>query len=32
MGRIDFVEINEKLQEIYIKDDMGIYIIFDCVF
>lgn len=32
MGRVDFVEINETLQEIYIKDDMGIYIMFDCVF
>jgi hypothetical protein len=32
MGRIDFVEIDENMQEVYIKDDFGIYIIYDCVF
>jgi len=26
MGRIDFIEINEALCEVYIKDDFGIYI------
>ena len=31
MGRIETVEINEKEKEVYIKDDFGIYIIFDCV-
>jgi len=31
MGRIDFVEINEGLKEVYVKDDFGIYIIYDCV-
>lgn len=31
MGRIDFVEINEVLKEVYVKDDFGIYIIYDCV-
>lgn len=31
MGRIDFVEINEILREVYIKDDFGIYILYDCV-
>jgi len=31
MGRIDFVEINEKLKEVYVKDDFGIYIMYDCV-
>lgn len=31
MGRIEFVEINEKLGEVYIKDDFGIYIMYDCV-
>lgn len=31
MGRIEFVEINEDLQEVYIKDDFGIYIMYDCV-
>ena len=31
MGRIDFVEINEALKEVYVKDDFGIYIIYDCV-
>lgn len=32
MGRIEFIEINEHLQEVYVKDDFGIYIIYDCVF
>ena len=31
MGRIDFIEINEALKEVYVKDDFGIYIIYDCV-
>lgn len=31
MGRIDFVEINEILREVYIRDDFGIYILYDCV-
>jgi hypothetical protein len=32
MGRIEFIEINEAIKEVYIKDDFGIYIIYDCVF
>lgn len=32
MGRIEFIEINEQLKEVYIRDDFGIYIIHDCVF
>jgi hypothetical protein len=31
MGRIDFIEINEILREVYVKDDFGIYVIYDCV-
>ena len=31
MGRIEFVEIDESLEEVYIKDDFGIYILYDCV-
>jgi hypothetical protein len=31
MGRIEFVEINEDKREVYIKDDFGIYIMYDCV-
>ena len=31
MGRIEFVEINENTGEVFIKDDFGIYIIYDCV-
>ncbi len=31
MNRIDFIEINEQLREVYVKDDFGIYIIYDCV-
>lgn len=32
MGRIDHIEINEELKEVYIKDDFSIYIIWDCAF
>jgi hypothetical protein len=31
MNRIDFIEIIDSLEEVYIKDDFGIYIIYDCV-
>ena len=31
MGRIDKVELDEKKEEVYIKDDFGVYIIYDCV-
>ena len=30
LGRIDFIEINEETEEVYVKDDCGIYILFDC--
>ena len=32
MGRIDKVEMKEKDEEVYIKDDFGIYILYDCSF
>lgn len=32
MGRIDHIEIEEKSNEVYIKDDFGVYILYDCVF
>jgi hypothetical protein len=31
MGRIDKVELNETLEEVYVKDDFGVYILYDCV-
>ncbi len=31
MGRIDHIELNEQKQEVYIKDDFGVYIMYDCV-
>jgi hypothetical protein len=31
LNRVDFVELNEKLQEVYVKDDFGVYILYDCV-
>lgn len=31
MGRIDFIELNEDLMEVYVRDDFGIYIVYDCV-
>ena len=30
MGRIDHIELNEKLMEVYVKDDLGVYIMQDC--
>jgi len=30
MGRIDHIELNEVLEEVYVKDDFGIYILYDC--
>jgi hypothetical protein len=32
MGRADHVEIDLNTGEVYVKDDFGIYIIYDCVF
>lgn len=32
MGRVDFIEIDTKAQEVYVKDDFGIYILYDCSF
>jgi len=31
MGRVEFIEINEARKEVYVKDDFGIYIMYDCV-
>lgn len=31
MGRIDTIEIDAKTKEVYIKDDFGVYIMYDCV-
>jgi hypothetical protein len=31
MGRIDHIEINEKSEEVFVKDDFGIYVMYDCV-
>ena len=31
MGRIDHIELNEELEEVYVKDDFGVYILYDCV-
>jgi hypothetical protein len=30
MGRIEFIELNEEKQEVYVKDDFGIYVMHDC--
>ena len=30
MGRVDHVEITEKSREVFIKDDFGIYILYEC--
>jgi hypothetical protein len=31
MGRIDRIELDEKLEEVYVQDDFGVYIMYDCV-
>jgi hypothetical protein len=31
MGRIDHIELNEITHEVYVKDDFGVYIMYDCV-
>ena len=31
LGRIEYIELNETLKEVYVKDDFGIYIMHDCV-
>ena len=31
MGRIDHIELDEAQEEVYVKDDFGVYILFDCV-
>ena len=31
MGRVDHFEIDETMEEVYVKDDFGIYILYDCV-
>jgi len=31
LGRIDFIEINEGNEEVHVKDDTGIYVLYDCV-
>ena len=31
MGRIDHIELVESQEEVYVKDDFGVYILFDCV-
>ena len=31
MGRIDHIEIDDALKEVYVKDDFGVYIMYDCV-
>ena len=30
IGRIDQIELNEHLREVYVKDDLGVYIMYDC--
>ena len=31
MGRVDHIEIDETLEEVYVRDDFGVYILYDCV-
>lgn len=31
MARVDHIEIEEAKQEVYVKDDFGIYVMYDCV-
>lgn len=31
MGRVDHIELDEVQEEVYVKDDFGVYILYDCV-
>ena len=31
MGRVDHIELDEEQEEVYVKDDFGVYILYDCV-
>ena len=31
MGRVDHIELDEATEEVYVKDDFGVYILYDCV-
>lgn len=31
MGRVDHIDIDYKSKEVFVKDDFGIYILYDCV-
>lgn len=31
MGRTDHIQLDEELEEVYVKDDFGVYILYDCV-
>ena len=31
ISRIDFIELDDAHEEVYIKDDFGIYVMYDCV-
>ena len=31
MGRTDHISLDENQGEVYVKDDFGVYIIYDCV-
>ena len=31
MGRVDHIELDEENEEVYVKDDFGVYIIYDYV-
>ena len=30
LGRVDHIELNEKTREVHIKDDFGIYVLYEC--
>ncbi len=30
LGRVDHYEINEKNKQVFVKDDFGIYILYEC--
>ena len=31
MGRTDHVHLDEESEEVYVKDDFGVFILYDCV-
>jgi len=32
LGRVDHIEVDAKNKEVFVKDDFGLYVMYDCSF